>query len=132
MRAEVKAVLGNEKYYTEVVAGKNTLYVDEPEAKGGANKAFNPLEVLASSLASCTAVTLRMYAENKGWDVDEIKVEVIVDKTDSHPASVFYKEVSFGNTSLSEEQKVRLLKVAEACPIHKILANPIELYTKIV
>ena len=89
MRAEVKAVLGNEKYYTEVVAGRNTLYVDEPVAKGGAHKAFNPLEVLASSLASCTAVTLRMYAENKGWDVGEIKVEVIVDKTDTHPASVF-------------------------------------------
>jgi putative redox protein len=74
MAVTVKASLGKEKYY-EVFAGENALITDEPVDKGGQNKGFNPFEILATSLASCTAATLRMYIERKEWDVEKINVK---------------------------------------------------------
>jgi len=67
MEVSVKAVLGNQLYYTEVTAGDNVLITDEPTDLGGQNKGFNPFEILATSLASCTAATLRMYMDRKQW-----------------------------------------------------------------
>ncbi len=76
MAVTVKASLGKTKYYTEVIAGENQLITDEPVDKGGQNKGFNPFEILATSLASCTAATLRMYIDRKQWNVEKIDVEV--------------------------------------------------------
>jgi len=56
---KVEATIGQEKYFTEVKAGNNLLITDEPLDKGGGNKGFNPFEILATSLASCTAATLK-------------------------------------------------------------------------
>ncbi|WP_449399351.1 OsmC family protein [Chryseobacterium wanjuense] len=126
----VKASLGKEKYYTEVVAGENTLITDEPVDKGGGNKGFNPFEILATSLASCTAATLRMYIDRKEWDIEKINVEVELENFPLTKRAVFKRDISFDGTNLDEEQLKRLHTIADACPVHKILINDIEVLTK--
>ncbi|SIQ28855.1 putative redox protein [Chryseobacterium sp. RU37D] len=130
MAIVVKATLGKEKYYTEVLAGENTLITDEPVDKGGQNKGFNPLEILATSLASCTAATLRMYIDRKEWEVEKINVEVELENFSLTKRAVFKRNISFEGTNLDAEQMKRLTTIADACPIHKILTNEIEILTK--
>ncbi len=131
MAITVKASLGKEKYYTEVVAGENTLITDEPVDKGGQNKGFNPFEILATSLASCTAATLRMYIERKEWNVEKVNVEVELENFPLTKRAVFKRDITFEGTGLDEEQLKRLRTIADACPVHKILTNDIEILTKI-
>ncbi|MCE3075613.1 OsmC family protein [Chryseobacterium gwangjuense] len=130
MAVTVKASLGKEKYYTEVIAGENTLITDEPVDKGGQNKGFNPFEILATSLASCTAATLRMYIERKEWDVEKVNVEVELENFPLTKRAVFKRDITFEGTELDEEQLKRLHTIADACPVHKILTNDIEILTK--
>lgn len=130
MAVIVKASLGKTKYHTEVVAGENTLITDEPVDKGGQNKGFNPFEILATSLASCTAATLRMYIDRKEWDVEKIDVEVELENFPLTKLAVFKRNVSFEGSNLSDEQLKRLHTIADACPVHKILLNEIEIQTK--
>ena len=131
MGVKVKASLGTEKYYTEVIAGENTLITDEPVDKGGGNKGFNPFEILATSLASCTAATLRMYIDRKGWEIPMINVEVDLENYPQTKTAQFCRIIDFGETELSEDIKDKLFKIADACPIHKILTNDIEILTKL-
>lgn len=130
MSITVKASLGKEKYYTEVVAGENTLITDEPVDKGGGNKGFNPFEILATSLASCTAATLRMYIDRKEWNIDIINVEVELDNFPLTKRAIFKRDITFEGIVPDEEQLKRLRAIADACPIHKILTNDIEILTK--
>ncbi|WP_312902294.1 OsmC family protein [Chryseobacterium taichungense] len=130
MAITVKASLGKEKYYTEVVAGENTLITDEPVDKGGGNKGFNPFEILATSLASCTAATLRMYVDRKEWNIDIINVEVELENFPLTKRAIFKRNITFEGTVHDEEQIKRLRNIADACPIHKILTNDIEILTK--
>lgn len=131
MGVKVKASLGTEKYYTEVIAGENKLITDEPIDKGGGNKGFNPFEILATSLASCTAATLRMYIERKGWDIPMIHVEVDLENYPQTKTAQFCRTIDFGKTEVSEDIRDRLFKIADACPVHKILTNDIEILTKL-
>lgn len=130
MGVTVKASLGKTKYYTEVVAGENQLITDEPVDKGGQNKGFNPFEILATSLASCTAATLRMYIDRKEWDVEKINVEVDLENFPITKLAIFKRNISFEGTNLDAEQLKRLHTIADACPVHKILTNEIEILTK--
>ncbi|MCS3529870.1 OsmC family protein [Chryseobacterium sp. JUb7] len=130
MAVTVKASLGREKYYTEVIAGENKLITDEPIDKGGQNKGFNPFEILATSLASCTAATLRMYIDRKEWNVEKIDVEVELENFPLTKLAVFKRNISFEGTNLDEEQMKRLHTIADACPVHKMLTNEIEIQTK--
>lgn len=129
MAVTVKASLGKTKYYTEVTAGENQIITDEPIDKGGQNKGFNPMEILATSLASCTAATLRMYIERKEWDVENINVEVELENFPLTKRAIFKRDISFEGV-LDDEQLKRLHTIADACPVHKILTNDIEILTK--
>lgn len=125
----VTAIIGHDHYRTELIASGKTIIADEPEELGGTNSGAAPGEFLMISLASCTAITLRMYADRKKWEVSKIKVEVASDKIDNK--TIFLREVSLeGN--LDEEQRQRLLQIANSCPVHKTLTNPIEVETKLI
>jgi|GEM_PF-70602 len=129
MAVTVKASLGKTKYYTEVTAGENQLITDEPINKGGQNKGFNPFEILAASLASCTAATLRMYIDRKEWNVKKIDVEVELEYFPLTKLAVFKRTISFEGADLNDDQLKKLDTIANACPIHKILTNNIEIKT---
>ena len=68
--------VGREKYTTEIVARSHSILVDEPKKYGGKNAGMSPYELLLASLGSCTAITLRMYADKKEWDLREVKVHL--------------------------------------------------------
>lgn len=130
MSVTVKASLGTEKYYTEVVAGENRIITDEPVDKGGGNKGFNPFEILATSLASCTAATLRMYIDRKQWQVEKINVEVELENYPGTKTAIFSRNISYEGANLDAKQIERLHKIADACPVHKIFHGNIEINTK--
>ncbi|MFC0513046.1 OsmC family protein [Mucilaginibacter angelicae] len=129
MAVKVKATLGTEKYYTEVIAGENRLITDEPVESGGGNKGFNPYEILATSLASCTAATLRMYVDRKGWDIPEINVEVELKNFPQTHTVQFTSVINFGDIEIEKDLALKIHKIAEACPVHKILTGTIEVIT---
>jgi len=80
------------------------------------------------SLASCTAITVRMYADRKQWPLEKIRVEVTSERMDK--ITIFIRHVYFEG-ALDDEQRNRLLQIANACPVHKALTNPIEIKTEL-
>ncbi len=94
--------------------------VDEPAERGGDDAGPSPLELLAASLASCTAITMEMYAQRKGWDVGD--VEVMVDYTPAERGcpTRFNLVMRFPDT-LSDEMVERLRVIAAKCPVHRTL-----------
>jgi putative redox protein len=104
------------------------VIADEPEELGDTNQGPAPGEFLLISFASCTAITLRMYPDRKKWPVEVIIVEVNFEKVDSK--TIFKRELQLIG-DLTDEQRARLLQIANACPVHKTLTNPIEIQTSL-
>ena len=128
--SKITAHTGNELYKTEIRSETNFIVSDEPESSGGKDLGFSPKELLAASLASCTGITLRMYANRKGWDLTDIKVEITFE-TDSVDNKFKIIRNIILSGSLDDSQKARLLNIADKCPIHKIITNPIEITTEL-
>jgi putative redox protein len=124
----VTAIIGKDRYKTEITSGEKTIIADEPGELGGGDTAPSPPEYLMTALASCTAITLRMYADRKKLDVTQIKVQVTQEKLEFKTLLVV--DVSFQG-KLDEAQEKRFLEIAKSCPIHKTLSNPIQLETKL-
>lgn len=129
METTISATIKNELYVTEIHSENNTILSDEPLSNGGQDKGFNPFELLASSLASCSCITLKMYANRKQWNIDQIQVAVTI--TSDLNQTNFERNISFVG-EIDDEQKKRLLVIANSCPVHKILSNSIQVQTKIV
>jgi putative redox protein len=103
------------------IEGGHTIVVDEPPDAGGTDTGPSPGRLLAASLASCTAVTMEMYAERKGWDIGAVEVDV--DATyEGHTPTDFDVTVRLP-AALDDEQRRRLLGVASKCPVHRVLAG---------
>lgn len=109
------------------VASGHTVTFDEPETNGGTNQATSPTEMLAAALAACTALTAKMYADRKGWDIEGIEVEVDTAYDGPRPAS-FHIVLRLPD-HLDQEQQDRLRVIAGKCPVHHTLAQaiPVEL-----
>ena len=103
------------------IEGRHKVRVDEPTTAGGTDTGPSPTRLVAAGLAGCTAVTIEMYAERKGWDVG--KVEVDVDVTYDEFAPLSFAVTLRLPAELSDEQRKRLLVVAAKCPVHKLLAG---------
>ncbi len=112
----VKATLKTGRYQTEIEAGTHQLLVDEPLAAGGADLGPSPLDLLASSLAACVAITLRMYADRKGWGLTEVQVEVSLEDG-------FFRKYIRVAGPLDQSQLDRLKQIASSCPVSKILSQ---------
>ncbi len=135
-----KVSVVNDKYsYTSYIrAGKHVQVADEPESLGGSDLGPDPYSYLLSSLGSCTCMTLRMYARKKGWPLD--RVEVLLshkkihvsdcEKCDTKEEKVDYIERKIRLLgTLSEDQKSRLIEIAERCPVHRTLNSKIVVRT---
>jgi putative redox protein len=108
-------------YGHEIEIREHRLISDEPEEKGGTDTGPKPTELLAASLAACTAITIEMYADRKEWDLGQ--VEVTADFTEASNDS----PASFGvnikvPTGLDDDQRERILAIAGKCPVHRALA----------
>jgi len=129
--AEVTSSIKKENYKIEIKSPSgNTVIADEPENMGGKDLGFSPKELLASALAACTSATVKMYADRKEWDLHEVKINIELDFRASENKTVISRKIGFvGN--LDATQKSRLLAIANACPVHKILSNPIEIISQV-
>ena len=97
---------------------------DEPKSAGGEDAGPSPQELLAASLASCTAITMEMYAQRKGWDVGEIVVDVDYEPAQRGSPTRFTMDIGLPK-ELPEEQRVRLLHIAAKCPVHRTLESEV-------
>ena len=117
-----EAVARRRKGYAHDVEidGRHRLLVDEPESKGGADSGPSPTRVLGASLAACTAITVEMYAERKGWDLGALEVEVEMEYDGPAPSEFTVTLRLPGG--LTKDQLERLRLIAGRCPVHKALA----------
>ena len=103
-----------------VKTGTHELVVDEPRDKGGDDDGPDPQELLAASLASCTAITMEMYAERKGWDIGDVEVACNYQAAERGSPTQFELIMRFPD-SLDDEQVERLQVIAAKCPVHRTL-----------
>lgn len=114
-----------EGYTHDLEIEGHTLVADEPESEGGANLGPSPTRLLAASLASCTAITVELYANRKGWDVGA--VEVVVDMEYGQPSvpRSFLVTLKLPK-ELTEDQQQRLMVIAGKCPVHRVISHDVE------
>lgn len=125
------AHIKKDHYKTHLQAGENSLIADEPAETGGAEMGFSPGELLLASLGACTTITLRMYADRKGWALEEVKCHMTYERDKEKNITTILKNIELIG-ALSADEKKRLLVIADKCPTHQILTNPIAIETKMV
>ncbi|HVO90752.1 MAG TPA: OsmC family protein [Casimicrobiaceae bacterium] len=104
---------------------------DEPPDKGGTDTGPMPEELLAGSLAACTALTLRLYARRKQWRLDDVTVDVRFDAATPTPegAVEISREIAL-HGELDDAQRARLIEIAQRCPIHRVLTASVRIATR--
>jgi putative redox protein len=107
-------------YQHEIRVRDHVVAVDEPLESGGEDTAPSPQELLAASLASCTAVTLEMYAQRKGWEVGEVEVDCQYSPAERGCPTKFELVVRLPE-GLQPDQVERLMQIAAKCPVHRTL-----------
>ena len=120
----------SDRFRHEIAIGdKFHLTADEPLEVGGDDTAPTPLDFVLAGLGSCKAITIKMYAERKGWELTKVKVDVTHQKVNKQ-YQIFASLYVEGN--LTESQKQRLLEIANKCPVHKLIASEVEIETTLV
>jgi putative redox protein len=131
---------GTRQYHTEIWARGHAFLSDEPESKGGANEGPTPYDLLLASLGSCTSITLRMYADRKGWPLERIDVRLWHDRVHAEDCDECEEETGWIDRiyrdlevsgDLTDQQRQRLLYIADRCPVHKALKGPIVVKTRL-
>ncbi|MBK6266910.1 OsmC family protein [Marivirga sp. S37H4] len=141
--SQTVALIGpkEDNYTTQLVAEGHHLLADEPEDVGGDNFGPTPYGFLTSALAACTAITLRMYANRKKWNVEEVLVHVDQEhrhekdsencESEDGKITYFSRKIEIkGN--LDDKQRKKLLEIAEKCPVHKTLESPIKVESELL
>ncbi|HEY0015370.1 MAG TPA: OsmC family protein [Longimicrobium sp.] len=131
---EVVIRAGQDKYRTEVLAGGVTIVVDEPADVGGGGDAPTPYDLLLGSIGACTAMTVRMYADRKGWPLEGVTVRLrqarshakdCVDCATKHVGvNQIERELELAGP-LTDEQRERLTQIADRCPVKQTLERGI-------
>lgn len=136
---QVGVQIGQDKYTTQIVAGKHALVADEPESIGGLDYGPSPYDLLLASVGACTAMTLKMYADRKKWNIT--KIDVHLNHSKEHWADCQTCENSESKVDvieriievegeIGEEQRKKLLEIADKCPVHRTLHNTLRIQTR--
>jgi putative redox protein len=112
------------KFRHEIGIRQHELISDEPRTEGGEDSAPSPQELLAASLASCTAITMEMYADRKGWDIGDVRVDVNYEPAQRGSPTKFEMVVHLPK-ELPEEQREKLMQIAAKCPVHRTLEGEV-------
>ncbi|MEJ2721405.1 MAG: bifunctional alpha/beta hydrolase/OsmC family protein [bacterium] len=133
-RSEVVVRTAREKYRSSIAAGRHSLTADEPDAEGGRDAGPTPYQYLLSALGACTSITLKMYADNEKWPLDEIVVRLAHGRV--HAADCRECDTGEGRVDritreieltggLDEDRRTRLLEVADRCPVYRALHSEV-------
>jgi putative redox protein len=122
MRAIARRENGTLRHDVEI--RRHVVVADEPTENGGDDSGPSPQELLAASLASCTAITMEMYANRKGWDIGEVVVDVDYEPAQRGSPTRFRLEVRMPE-EVPEDQRERLMQIAARCPVHRTLEGEV-------
>ena len=122
MKASARRSGGKFKHHIGV--REHRLTSDEPKNEGGEDTGPSPQELLAASLASCTAITMEMYADRKGWDIGDVSVEVGYEPAQRGSPTRFELTVKLPK-ELPEDQRERLMQIVARCPVHRTLEGEV-------
>jgi len=136
----VNVRIDDTQYATRIAAGAHALTADEPEDLGGGDTGPNPYDLLLASLGACTAITLRMYADRKGWPLKS--VEIGLDQNRAHAKDCDDCESKTGKVlkihrqielegAIDDDQRKRLLEIADRCPVHQSLMGEVKITTEL-
>ncbi|MGH2992966.1 MAG: OsmC family protein [Solirubrobacterales bacterium] len=119
-----------EGYTHEVEVNGHTIVSDEPADKGGNDEGPSPSRLLIASLAACTATTVEMYADRKGWELGAVEVEAELVSAERDEPARYSVEVRIP-APLTDEQAERIKVIAGKCPVHRILTGEVEIEDRV-
>ena len=130
MSHHVKGSIGEQLYTTELSMRGHRLIADEPAEENGRDLGPKPTELLNAALSACTAITMKMYAARKGWDLQEAIVEIDFVRDIKNNLTSFTKKIELtGN--LNEEQKKRIFEIGSKCPVHRIIEGSVQIESEL-
>jgi len=131
---------GDGRFTNVITNGRHETFADEPVEAGGVDCGPTPYELLLASLGACTTITLRMYADRKGWPLEHVAVDLRHEKIHAEDCAHCESEKGYVDRihidvtvegPLDEEQRARLLDIAHKCPVHRTLLNEIDMPTSL-
>jgi len=127
-------VQGSSTAFTQKVqAGRHCFTTDEPVAMGGEDAGPSPYDLLLAALGSCTSMTISMYARRKKWPLQEVTVRLRHSKqkpmNGGEEVDVIEREIVLHGV-LTDEQRARMLEIADRCPVHRTLSSQLEIRTQ--
>jgi putative redox protein len=132
----VSARIGAHGYRVDVEAGGHTFVIDEPLSVGGTNQGATPYDYLLGALSGCMAITLRMYADRKGWPLESVRIQLRTTRghaadcenceSESVGLATIERRVELSGP-LSDDQRARLLHIAGRCPVKQTLERGIRI-----
>ncbi len=119
----VEGFIDEQNFLTHLSNGRHDWVADEPLEHGGQDLGPSPYDYLSAALAACTLITLKMYAQRKGWHTGKIQVQVSISQDKKITRDLTFEDC------LDSAQRQRLIEIANACPVHKLIANPTSVQT---
>ncbi|HXA38759.1 MAG TPA: OsmC family protein [Phenylobacterium sp.] len=129
MSADPLAAAGEEVVVAETGIGRlqvearttsGALLIDEPVSVGGLGSGPHPYDLLSAALGACSSITMRLYAERKGWPLGRVQVSVLHHRASLDARDLFELTIALEGP-LDEAQKAKLMEIAEHCPVHRTL-----------
>lgn len=136
----VRVSIGKDHYHTDIATGAHTLVADEPENVGGTDHGPDPYAILLSAIGACKAITVRMYADRKGWPLERLELDLshqrlhAKDCQDCEHKDGMISVIDCTLTAhgdLTDEQRARLTEIADKCPVHKTITGANHIRTKL-
>jgi uncharacterized OsmC-like protein len=128
-------------FLQEVVAGSHSLVSDEPLSAGGSDRGATPYDLLLAALGSCTSMTVAMYARRKGWPLERVTVRLRHSRVHAEDCAtcetrdarltIIDREIAFDG-ALGEDQRARLMEIANRCPVHLTLTSTIRINSRLL
>ena len=131
--ARAKVILPEEGLKTTIQSGDYIYHADEPIADGGTGTAPSPTQMVMGALGSCIAMTMRLYADRKGWALKGVEIELDFERFRSKNYEAYDGDERYVHEitktitlhgSLTDEQKARIIEIGGMCTVHRLIATP--------